>query len=198
MPEDGTRTSRHGRAPLLGREIELADLDDLIGVAATGNGRAVVLEGPAGIGKTELVEVARERARSAGLRVLMARADELETAYPHGVVRQWLERAWSEGSDGRPAGDAAELVLSRVPAVAPVGEDAFGAEVGVPARPAGASRAETRCISSSSSGRSRSSVRRRWMRARSRSTRSHLRRCHGTCSRDSPGCTKTLRGWPGR
>ena len=127
MPEDGTRTSRHGRAPLLGREIELADLDDLIGVAAAGNGRALVLEGPAGIGKTELVEAARERARSAGLRVLMARADELEAAYPHGVVRQWLERAWAEASDGRPAGDAAELVLSRVPAVAPVGEDAsFG------------------------------------------------------------------------
>jgi DNA-binding CsgD family transcriptional regulator len=50
-----------------------------------------VLEGPAGIGKTSLLAAAREQARAVGLRVLGARASELERGYPFGAVRQWFE-----------------------------------------------------------------------------------------------------------
>ena len=52
---------------------------------------ALVLEGPAGIGKTSLLAAARERARGAGLLVLGARASELERGYPFGTARQWFE-----------------------------------------------------------------------------------------------------------
>jgi DNA-binding CsgD family transcriptional regulator len=120
------RAPRRAEETLLGRAAELAELDALIDSAAAGEGRAMLLEGPAGIGKTELVEAARERAQDAGLRVLAAGASELESAYPYGVARQWLEREWAlAGVEG--AGDAAELVLSRAPARALPGEDAtFG------------------------------------------------------------------------
>ncbi|WP_169542138.1 ATP-binding protein [Solirubrobacter soli] len=103
---------------LLARETELRALAGLI----ADGGRIVVFEGGAGMGKTALLEAARAQARSAGSLVLSARGDELETAYPYGVVRQWLEREWN----GDP-GDAAGLVLSRSPERAPAGEDAsFG------------------------------------------------------------------------
>jgi DNA-binding CsgD family transcriptional regulator len=50
-----------------------------------------VLEGPAGIGKTTLLDYVRQAATDERLRVLSARAPELERDYPFGVVRQWLE-----------------------------------------------------------------------------------------------------------
>ncbi len=103
---------------LVGRERELEALDELI----THGGRVLMLEGGAGIGKTALVDAARGRGRSAGALVLPARGDELETAYPYGVVRQWLEREWAS-ADADP-GDPAQLALSRSPAGAPPGEDA--------------------------------------------------------------------------
>ena len=106
---------------LLGRETELEALEALI---ARG-GRVVLVEGGAGMGKTALARGMACAGASAGLLVLSARGDELETAYSYGVVRQWLEREWM-AAGSRP-GDAAELVLSGVPATAPAGEDAtFG------------------------------------------------------------------------
>ena len=50
-----------------------------------------MLEGVAGIGKTRLLGRARELAREQGLRVLSARATELEQDFAFGVVRQLLE-----------------------------------------------------------------------------------------------------------
>ncbi len=73
---------------LLDRDREIAALDDLIAEAAVGNGRLVLIEGPAGIGKSGLLAGLRERA---GLRVLAARASELEREFAFGVVRQLFE-----------------------------------------------------------------------------------------------------------
>ena len=47
---------------LLERDAELAALDGLVGEAADGRGRLVLIEGPAGIGKTGLLTGLRERA----------------------------------------------------------------------------------------------------------------------------------------
>ena len=66
-------------------------------VAADGEGRAVVVEGPAGIGKTELVAAARDDASDAGLTPLTARATELERAFGFGVVRQLFEPVVQSG-----------------------------------------------------------------------------------------------------
>jgi DNA-binding CsgD family transcriptional regulator len=79
--------------PLLEREAELAELEDAVEAACSGTGRLVVVEGPAGIGKTRLVRAAREAAARAGMRVLAARGSELELDFPFGVARQLLEPA---------------------------------------------------------------------------------------------------------
>ena len=105
---------------LLERDAELATLDAALCAAADGSGRVVVIGGPAGIGKSGLLADLRERAAARrdiagarpaagvlagtagaadagapaaadGLRVLAARASELERDFAFGVVRQLFE-----------------------------------------------------------------------------------------------------------
>ena len=76
---------------LLDREAELAAVAPLLAAAAAGDGGAAIVSGPAGIGKTRLLEAAVEEAEAAGLRALAARANELEADFPFGVVRQLVE-----------------------------------------------------------------------------------------------------------
>lgn len=72
--------------PLLEREAELEALEAALGAAAEGTGRVVLLEGTAGIGKSELLDAARRRASESGLGVLTARGSELERDVPFGVA----------------------------------------------------------------------------------------------------------------
>jgi DNA-binding CsgD family transcriptional regulator len=76
---------------LLERESELARIAELVAVARAGEGAYAVIQGPAGIGKTELVEAARALGREQGLQVLSARGGELEIDFPYGVVQQIFE-----------------------------------------------------------------------------------------------------------
>jgi predicted ATPase len=62
--------------------------------AVGGTGGVVMLEGPAGIGKTALVRVANELAGDQQLTILRATGSELESGFPFGVARQLLERAF--------------------------------------------------------------------------------------------------------
>ncbi len=73
------------------RDAELGRLRALTAAAASGRGGAVVLEGPAGIGKTSLVAAACGLAAELGLQRLTARGGELERDFAYGVVRQLLE-----------------------------------------------------------------------------------------------------------
>lgn len=73
------------------REGERAALQRTLGAAGAGSGRLVVIEGPPGVGKTRLVEVARDAALEAGLAVLRARGTELEREFPFGVCLQLFE-----------------------------------------------------------------------------------------------------------
>jgi DNA-binding CsgD family transcriptional regulator len=75
---------------LLERGPELEELDSRIERAAAGQGGLVVVEGPAGIGKSRLIGEARGRAEGE-MRVLSARGSELEREFPFGVVRQLFE-----------------------------------------------------------------------------------------------------------
>jgi DNA-binding NarL/FixJ family response regulator len=75
---------------LVERDAELASLDALIDEAVDGSGRLVLIEGPAGVGKSRLLSEARERAEGS-MTVLIARASELERDFPYGVVRQLFE-----------------------------------------------------------------------------------------------------------
>lgn len=61
--------------------------------ALDGEPAAVMIEGPAGVGKSRLLAAARTLAQEAGLRTLGARGSELERELAFGVVRQWFEPA---------------------------------------------------------------------------------------------------------
>jgi DNA-binding CsgD family transcriptional regulator len=96
-PGDGVATvefwamTQSIRSTLLERAREQAELDAVIASVLEGRGATVVIAGPAGIGKTALVDQVRTRAEERGLAVLAGRGGELERDFGFGVVRQLLE-----------------------------------------------------------------------------------------------------------
>jgi predicted ATPase len=85
--------------PLVEREREVAQLAALVDAVPSGEGRAILIEGPAGIGKSALLAQARQRAVESGSLVLAARGSELEREFPFGVVRQLLEAVVTGNGD---------------------------------------------------------------------------------------------------
>ena len=78
-------------APLLERERELDAVRDALDRLADGQGSMLLIEGPAGIGKTRLLAAATELGRRQAALVLEARAGQLEREMPFAVARQLLE-----------------------------------------------------------------------------------------------------------
>jgi DNA-binding CsgD family transcriptional regulator len=104
---------------LLERGRERAVIGGLIDACVGGDGRVLLVEGPAGIGKTALVDEACARAQVAGMTVLTARSDELEQQFGYAVVRQLFESFVREaGADERRALLAGAAGLA-APVVAP-------------------------------------------------------------------------------
>ncbi len=85
---------------LVERSAELAAVQEVLGRAAAGAGRSLLLSGPAGIGKSALVGYAREVARAAGFVVLSSTATPVSPALSHGVVRDWLGARARAGHPG--------------------------------------------------------------------------------------------------
>jgi hypothetical protein len=77
---------------LLERDGELHRLSELLDAAAAGLGTAVLVRGPAGIGKTALLEAVGAAGRRKGMLVLAAAGAELERDLAFGVARQLFER----------------------------------------------------------------------------------------------------------
>jgi hypothetical protein len=88
---------------LLERDGELERIGRRLRRAREGRGGALVLEGPAGIGKTVMLGAARDVAEGEGFRVLRARGAELEREFAFGVVRQLVEPLLAEASDAERA-----------------------------------------------------------------------------------------------
>ena len=84
---------------LLERSQELARIETALADARAGRGTFVVVEGPAGIGKTALLAAVRTVAAGSGMRVLRSRGAELERDFAFGVVRQLFEPALAEASE---------------------------------------------------------------------------------------------------
>lgn len=78
---------------LVEREPELGAIEDALAAAGSRHGSTLLLEGPAGIGKTSLLDAARERAGGRAMRVLAAGGGELEQELAFSAVRQLLEPA---------------------------------------------------------------------------------------------------------
>ena len=99
---------------MLEREHELEALRDALDCAGAGEGTLTLIEGPAGVGKTELTREARAAAERMGMLTLTAEGSELEQPFAFGVARQLLEPAVTGGA-GHPdpfagaAGPAARL-----------------------------------------------------------------------------------------
>jgi len=79
------------REPLLDREGELGSMAGRLRAASAGTGGVVVVEGPAGIGKSRLVEATLGLAEEEAMTVLMARPGEFDRQFPFAVVRQLFE-----------------------------------------------------------------------------------------------------------
>ncbi len=84
---------------LLERQGETARIESALARARSGDGSYVVVEGPAGIGKTALLGAVRTAAAEGGMRILWARATELERDFSFGVVRQLFEPVLSEATE---------------------------------------------------------------------------------------------------
>lgn len=89
-----------GAGSFTGRHLELAQLDAALADAVSGRGRAVLVEGDAGIGKSALVDRFATMAAERGARVVWARCWESGGAPVHWpwvlVVRSLLESAPTE------------------------------------------------------------------------------------------------------
>jgi len=115
-------------ADLLERDREMAAIAPALRAARAGRGRLVVVEGPAGIGKSRLIGAVRGAARAAGLDVLRASGGELERDFAHGVVRQLFEPALAAlAPDAR-----AELLSGAAALAAPLFGPSPGADDGPP------------------------------------------------------------------
>jgi hypothetical protein len=101
---------------LLERALELDEFAAGIERAAAGHGGLVVVEGPAGIGKSELLGAARRRA-DGSMRVLWAQGSELERELPFGVVRQLFESLLADEAE------RARLLTDAAAAARPVFDD---------------------------------------------------------------------------
>ena len=73
---------------LIGRDREREQLDALLGEARLGRGRALVLRGSAGIGKTVLLDYAVQQA--SGFQVLQYTAVESEAKFPFAGFQRLL------------------------------------------------------------------------------------------------------------
>lgn len=91
------------RSDLLERSRELGELRGLVDAATCGRGSLCLIEGPAGIGKTALLEACREQAADAGVRSLYARAGQLERDLPWGLVRRLFHAVIAAPADERTA-----------------------------------------------------------------------------------------------
>ena len=82
-----------GHQLILDRETELAAVAAAVLRAAAGRGTVILLDGPAGAGKSALLRAAAAQAVSRGLRTLSARGLSLEQDFSFGIVRQLFEPA---------------------------------------------------------------------------------------------------------
>ena len=99
------------------RDGERARLARALDRAVGREGALVLIEGPAGIGRSTELEATRRAARERGMTVLAARASELEQTYPFGVVRQLFERELLSASADRRAELLADAAVLAAPAL---------------------------------------------------------------------------------
>ncbi|MGH7855913.1 MAG: ATP-binding protein, partial [Candidatus Binatia bacterium] len=102
-------SGRRGFSPLVGREEELAWLDDLLARAARSRGQIVGIVGDAGVGKSRLCLEFVDRCRTRGIAVYEAHCPAHASAIPLLPIRDLLRSCLALGD-----GDSAESVRRKV------------------------------------------------------------------------------------
>jgi len=90
---EGRPGEAHDRS-LLERDPQLAALAARLDAARSGSGATVLIESPAGAGRSRLLARTAELALEADMEVLSARANPLESEFPFGVAIQLFEPHW--------------------------------------------------------------------------------------------------------
>jgi DNA-binding CsgD family transcriptional regulator len=109
---------------LVERDAERRVIEQQLRDVREGRGSVVVLEGPAGTGKSRLLQFAADLARCHGARVLGASGSELERHFPFGVAIQLFEPWWLAAEEServavlRGAGGPASALLKDGPGAA--------------------------------------------------------------------------------
>lgn len=120
---------------LLDRDAELGELGRRVATARSGSGRVIVVEGPAGIGKSTLLAATARAAREDGATVLWARCSPLEQDAAWGMARQLFEPLrirpeWGELTTGA-AGLAERALAPEGGGPAPAGDAMHAAARGL-------------------------------------------------------------------
>ena len=104
------------RGTLWERERELRTLEAALSAARRGEGSLVVVDGPAGVGKSRLLQAAREVAGDLDVPVFAARAVEFERGVPFGLARRLFAPALLR----RPESERARLLSGPAAPAAPL------------------------------------------------------------------------------
>ena len=94
---------------LLERGAEIAGIDGLLAAACDGRGGVVVIEGPAGIGKSALLRACAQRAAARGMQSLQARGDDVSMESSFAATRELLAPVADAGAFSGSAGLAAPV-----------------------------------------------------------------------------------------
>jgi DNA-binding SARP family transcriptional activator len=89
-PVEARPQSWPARLPFIGRDKEMAGLQDHLAAAMSGWGRLMLISGEAGIGKTRLVEEFLALAKAQGAQVLLGQCHEMERDLPYQPIRESL------------------------------------------------------------------------------------------------------------
>jgi DNA-binding SARP family transcriptional activator len=85
--------------PLVGRDLEVVDVEQQLADIGAGRARWLVVSGEAGIGKTSLAEAATRRAADRGIEVSWGRCDEGDDAPAYWPFTQLLRELAPSGAD---------------------------------------------------------------------------------------------------
>jgi class 3 adenylate cyclase/tetratricopeptide (TPR) repeat protein len=113
-----TAATDRGRAPLVGRDGEVALLVGALEEALAGKGHIVSIVGEAGLGKTRLVDELLDDPRALGARVARARCSPYDAHRAYGAVSDLLRRALAIGPSA-PTEIAHRTLTETVPGMEP-------------------------------------------------------------------------------
>jgi hypothetical protein len=78
-------------SPIIGRRAEMSELRAALNRTSAGSGGCLVVEGPAGIGKSRLLNAAAAEAAELGMAVVVGRATELDQVAPLTTLRRFIQ-----------------------------------------------------------------------------------------------------------